>query len=207
MKNKKMQMMRKDSGVTLVALVITIVVLFIILSITVNYGLSTIHQVSNEKIESELSIVQEALIQNYTLLRSTGETGIKPSSTTSITDDDTKKPSELIGTRIVNISELTGVGFTEYRVSYENISDLTYEQYYYKLNEDDLALLGIEKGSDVDVTNTTSKDVSYIVNYSTGEVFDIGNKKYYDTDTYDTNAVYTSPSDSTVTLDSYDFSE
>jgi type II secretory pathway pseudopilin PulG len=204
-----MQMMKKDKGVTLVALVITIVVLLIILSITLNYGLSTIHQVSNEKIESELAIVQEALIQNYTLLKSTGELGKKPSSTTSIAKDDTEKPDELVGTRMVSISELTGAGFTEYRVSYTDMSTLSYEQYYYKLDENDLAILGIERGSYADISNTTSSSEStYIVNYSTGEVFDIGNKTYYDTDTYDTDSVYTSPSDDSVKLDSsyYDFS-
>ena len=65
---KIIMMEKNNSGVTLVALVVTIIVLFIILGITLNYGLSELHDVSNKKMESELGIIQEAIMQRYALV-------------------------------------------------------------------------------------------------------------------------------------------
>ena len=64
-----MQMIN-NKGVTLIILVVTIIVLMILATIAVNYGISSIREVQNNKIESELTIVQGAIIQQYTLLKS-----------------------------------------------------------------------------------------------------------------------------------------
>lgn len=63
-----MQFLRKNNAVTLTVLIITIIVLLIILGITLNYGLSTIYEVTDDRTGTELSMVQQAVAKQYTLL-------------------------------------------------------------------------------------------------------------------------------------------
>ena len=198
-----------NRGVTLVALVITIVVLMIILTITINYGLSELHNVADKKIESELGIVQEAVMQRYALAKSSNELGIKATSINSNTTlaSDTGRPKSLLGTRIAKSEDVLGYGFSGVTLK-SNYSagadDKNYEDYYYLLSEADANELGIEKGHTAEASDAmTSKDLNYIVNYSTGEVFDIANKKYYNSDDY----IYKQPTDVTMDNKNYDFND
>ena len=87
-----------------------------------------------------------------------------------ILEKDINRPKELVGIRIVSISTLeNNYGFTNYKTLYT--TSTPYEEYYYILTKEDLKLLGID-------TNSVNKDYSYIVNYSTGEVFDIAHSIY-----------------------------
>ena len=65
---------------------------------------------------------------------------------------------------------------------------MSFEEFYYIIDEDDLKELGVNKEED-------NEDIfSYIVNYSTGEVFDIVHKKYineYDSTLREENASIT----------------
>ena len=205
-----MQMITKNNkGVTLVALVITIVVLLIIISITINFGLSELHDVADKKIESELGIVQEAVMQRYALVKSSNQLGITAkaiSSNTSL-EADSERPQKLLGTRIARSEDVLSYGFTGVTLKVEysaNASDKNYEDYYYLLDEKDMNDLGIEKGDTVKTTDgEAEKELSYIVNYSTGEIFDIGNKKYYNSDDY----VYKQPTSVGSDNKTYDFSD
>lgn len=209
-----MQMISKNSrnGVTLIALVITIVVLSIILTITLNYGLSEIHTVSNKKTESELAIVQEAVMQRYALAKEAHKLGNTATSITANTkmESDTNRPSELVGTRLASSSEIETNGFTgiSYMKEYSSgATDLTYEEYYYLLDENDLKSLGLEKGDDGRDVTPTAKERSYIVNYFTGEVFDVLNKKYYETGHEKEDQVYTQPTSINMTEEQYNFND
>lgn len=94
-----MQMINKNSrGITLISLVITIITLMIILSITLNYGLSELHDVSNKKKESELAIVQEAVMQRYALVKSYNQLGIKAEHIEKSTtlEEDTGRPKGFV---------------------------------------------------------------------------------------------------------------
>ncbi len=200
-------------GITLIALVITIVVFMIILGITLNYGLSEIHDVTNKKTESELSIVQEAIMQRYAKVKSSNELGkIAPGiNSDSQLSSDEGRPSGFVGTRLCSSSQISSNGFpsvTPMVVYEKNCNDKTYEEYYYLLNEADLVDLGIEKGDNTNVSGDAStKELSYIVNYSTGEVFDIAKKKYHATDTNDGDPVYKQPTDVTTNQVEYDFND
>ena len=168
-----MKVLRKKDGITLVVLVITIMVLLIILGITINYGLKTVYEVTDDRTGTELSMVQQAVMQQYTLLLTENEDGkiaTEISSDISIEDDE-NRPSSLIGTRIADISTLTSYGFVQYLIDYIDLSDMKYEEYYYFLNESDLEELGIKQNNE---TGEETAEREYIVNYSTGEVFDIG---------------------------------
>ncbi|MBR2289143.1 MAG: hypothetical protein IJ867_00575 [Clostridia bacterium] len=197
------RMSGNKNGITLVSLVITIVVLMIILGITLNYGLSEIHDVANKKTESELTIVQEAVMQRYALVKSKDQLGI------TADDSDTDKPEGFIGTRVLpsTIVSKMGTGVSPMK-SYTTLAGLYYEEYYYQLSEADLADLGIEKGDDSKISDDVSaKDREYIVNYLTGEVFDVANKKYYKTDVTNDDPIYTQPTQIDMDSQIYDFND
>ena len=186
-----------EKGITLIALVITIIVLFIILGISLNYGLDNIRTVSNKKFETELSIVQEAIIQRYTLLKVSNELGIiAPAITDNAsinTESEINRPEEMVGTRIADLSYIKDNGFQNisFRSNYElNSSGLKFEEYYYLLDGTDLEKLGIEKGEEDSLSNNESNERKYVVNYKTGEVFDIKNKQYFDTAIKDSDPIY-----------------
>ena len=201
-----------NKGVTLIVLVVTIVTLLIIVGITLNYGLSEIHDVSNKKMESELGIVQEAVMQRYALVKSEGQLGIKATQITSNAEisssTETTRPSGLVGTRIADSSYIKNQGFDgvtpmiEYSSSENNKN---FEEYYYLLSEDDLIDLGVEKGDNPSGDN--AKELNYIVNYSTGEVFDIGNKKYYKTDSDNSDLIYKQPTNVVTDTKNYNFND
>ena len=209
-----MQMISKNrNGITLISLIITIIVLLIIVGITVRYGVSEIHDVQNKKMESEVSIVQEAVMQRYALVKSENQLGKIVSSHDSdvMLANDTNRPKEFLGKRLANPKTTLGKDFASVTLIKDYTSattGLTYEEYYYLLSESDLIALGIEKGSDLQFSNDTSlKGRSYIVNYFTGEVFDIGNKKYYKTDISDKDPIYKQPTTVDTTTQNYTFSD
>lgn len=167
-------MIKNEKGITLVALVVTIIVLGIIATISIRYGTKTVTDIENKKIMTELTTIQQAIFEQYILLKSYNTDGVVPESSSEniILEDDTNRPEELIGTRVSNTNILEDYGFTTYKVAYD--TSTTFEMYYYILTKADLALIGIEE------KNVEDKDYSYIVNYSTGEVFDLEHIIYID---------------------------
>ncbi|MCI8310403.1 MAG: type II secretion system protein [Clostridia bacterium] len=202
-----MQMIN-NKGVTLIILVVTIIVLMILATIAVNYGISSIREVQNNKIESELTIVQGAIIQQYTLLKS--KNGLNKQAKVITTDkplaSDADRPKDLIGTRIADTITIENEGFNKHLVNYSSSSstqsNLKYEQYYYKLDENDLRTLGIKKGAE-----EYSIEYEYIVNYSTGEIYDMGNKQYFQTDYTNSSPVYLEGTDSKIENQNYVFND
>lgn len=170
-----MQMMsKKENGITLVALAISVIVLLIIVGITITVGTSTLSEIRDEKNEINLSVIQEVLIQQYTLAKTKGElnkTAAKITQNTPLSVD-AKRPKEFVGLRLADCSFLDRNGFFHKKDYEEN---MCYEDYYYYLTIDDLV--------DLNIATDTSLESMYIVNYSTGEVFDTVNVKYKLTDT------------------------
>ena len=165
-------MIRNEKGITLVILVITVIVLMIIALVSINLGGDTIEEVKEKKNVTELSTVQQAIFQQFALLESYLEDGIIAEVQTEdvIMREDVNRPELLLGLRIVDEETLDEYGFTEYVKKYTDT--MTFEEFYYLLDEEDLNELGIKKDEKIE------NDFSYIVNYSTGEVFDIVNKTY-----------------------------
>ena len=194
-----MQIFSKDSGITLVMLVVTIIVLLIIVGITLTFGISNVDRVIDNRTATELSVIEQAVIQQYTLLISENQDGIKATeiSEDTLLEDDTERPLVLIGTRIADISTLISNGFEDYLIDYTDKSNMTYEEYYYFLDEDDLEAIGIENNSE-EIAGR-----SYIVNYSTGEVFDIENKTYYTSK----DSVYLEGTNSKIEGETYNFTD
>lgn len=193
---------KNTKGVTLVALVITVIVLIILAGISIQYGISTIQEVNNNRTESELSIVQAAIVQRYSLAKSKQE--LVPIMQTQYDEAETARVRSgldkvLVGTIIDDVKILRQNGFGDYKIPYgENLefdaTDITYDSLYYLLDYDDLLDLGIEK-NDLD----ESSNRSYIVNYATGEVYDFENKTFFNTDNYDGSPIYIPSSNSVIT--------
>ena len=198
-----MQTHEKNSGVTLVILVITIIVLLIIVGITLNFGLSTIYEVTDDRTGTELAMVEQAIVQQYTLLITQNQDGkiATEISRNVLLEDDVNRPKILLGTRIADVSTLNSYGFAQYIVDYINTADMTYEEYYYLINQNDLEELGVTYNE----TEQESQERSYIINYSTGEVFDIVNKTYHTTE----DPIYIDGTDSNSKIDTetYNFTD
>ena len=198
-----MQTHEKNGGVTLVILVITIIVLLIIVGITLNFGLSTIYEVTDDRTGTELAMVEQAIVQQYTLLITQNQDGkiATEISRNVLLEDDVNRPKILLGTRIADVSTLNSYGFVQYIVDYINTADMTYEEYYYLINQNDLEELGVTYNE----TEQESQERSYIINYSTGEVFDIVNKTYHTTE----DPIYIDGTDSNSKIDTetYNFTD
>ena len=208
-----MQKINNKDGITLIALVITISVLLILLSIVVYNGLSNVKHVVNNKLEIELALVQNAVIQQYTMAKTKGDLNVKvdnsminnmDSNSIGIKkDDDINRPESFVGTRIYNIDKLNENGFEDYLIN--NIDEMiNYEDYYYLLTAEDLEEIGIEGTEQYE----EGQKPSYIVNYATGEVFDVIKKEYYNENTnLDNEKIYLEGTDSKIKEKEYDFTD
>ena len=147
-------MLRKEEGITLVALVITIIVLIILAGVIVPGAMRGIDDAQEDKLWSEIDMVQHAILERSTKYKLTKNTEILDGNiidTTTLEDAPTFKISQ----DSIN--------------SMEDASERAFKSYY-KLEANDLDNLGLNPGAD-SFTNT------YIVNYSTGEVYNSTRKK------------------------------
>ena len=126
---------KNESGITLIALVTTILVILILSAITINLGTQNVAENGDNRLNAELGIVQHAILERYTKASLTGET--LPG--TPATDDQINKMVSVIGSK----------------------KD-TNKENYYVINSTNAGNLGI-----------TNIEYEYIINYITGEVFNL----------------------------------
>lgn len=154
---KKLKM-NKEAGITLIALIITIIVLTIIASVATYSGVDALRQSKEETQLAEVGMVQQAILENYTKYKMV------------------KNEKYIVGTAITNYGEVENiVKEINNKASkniylkvpskyYEYLNEPTSDKfdksyYYYELNKNDLETLGIKQEED-----------TFIVNYVTGEV-------------------------------------
>lgn len=134
---------KNDQAITLIALVITIVVMLILVGITVNTGLQGVNESIDNKLISELGMVNHALLERKTKASLTHEEYPGKPYT------DFSEINTII--EEINAQNTEGTTIT--------LKDTEHPENYYLLNQAALKDLGI----------TEAKD-EYIVNYETGEV-------------------------------------
>ncbi len=134
-------MLREEKGVTLIALVVTIIVLLILAGVTISSTMDGVDDAQENKLWSELEAVQHAVVQRYTKYQLTKDT------------------SMLVGKQ-VNPEPLPNG--KKWKLNQADSTEA--EKAYYELNTDALSQLGLEPG-------TGSYTDTYIVNYYTGEVY------------------------------------
>lgn len=143
-----MQMKKHNSGITLIALVITIIVLLILAGISFTMGSSNIESTKQDLLESELYIVQQSVIQQYSIAKTLGETG------RIYHENKENIPSSYVG-ELIDELDIGSIGFSNMKLNFE-----TYDDYYYRLEKKDFDSINVNRVEDI-----------YVVNYSTGEVY------------------------------------
>lgn len=152
-----MKNLRENKGITLIALIITIVVLLIIAGISISGGITGIEEANDNRTMTELEKVQHAITQRYSKFELTKDTSL------------------IVGTKIDDLPTIpTPTGETKaptwkvFQVTSGATVSTHPERKYYRLSQSDLQNLGLtgsENGS------------SYIVNYYSGEIFDENKKQ------------------------------
>ena len=152
MKNLNKKVINNEKGITLLALVITIVVLIILASITVNIGKEGIKESKEDAMLSELAMVQNAILQRKTKA--------------DLTQED--YPGETIATAGINLEEVIEEINDNRASGEEEISkkDSDNNHYYF---------LSTENGG-LEALGITNSEDAYIVNYETGEVINYTTK-------------------------------
>ena len=130
-----------NKGVTLVALVITIVVMIMVSAITIPVGIDHVNRSKDQKLLSEIEMVNNAIGQRYILYNKTKNVDLLIGTPLELGEVETLASNR--GIELVNIP----VGFSEE------------EKAYYEIIPEDLIELGFENAEHI-----------YIVNYLTGEV-------------------------------------
>lgn len=138
---------KNQKGVTIVSLVITVIVLMIVAGIGVKVGTDQITKTKDNTVVSELSMVQHAILEQYTKYKTT------------------KNANYLVGNMVSreelnSITSTLGVTLVTVPSSY-----LEKERAYYKLDKASLLEIGIKNTDD-----------EYVVNYISGEVMNITKK-------------------------------
>lgn len=152
MKKLDKKVLKNEKGITLLALVITMIILMILVGITINIGKNGITESREDAMLSELGIVQNAILQRKTKADLTGE----------------NYPGETITEANINLEE-TIEEINNNRTSGEEAisrKDRDDSHYYF---------LSTENGGLEELGITNSED-AYIVNYETGEVINYTTK-------------------------------
>lgn len=137
-KNKK-SIVKNQSGVTMIALIITIIVLLIIASISIGSALNSHETAAKNKLLTEVGMVQHAALERYTKQVTIGNEDFPGEEYTS------KSEIEADIDKIKNDSKLS-----------EILNNTTPEDYYF-LDKNALKNLGV-----------TDTEDSYIINYKLG---------------------------------------
>lgn len=141
-----MYKLKTQKGITIVSLVITIIILLIISSIGINFGINGINSTKDSKLEAELNMVQHAILEQYAKYKTTKDIVYLVGN--KVSEEQLKDISSELGITLVNIPD-----------TYSNKD-------YYKLDKASLNEIGIRDTYD-----------EYIVNYISGEVINITQKK------------------------------
>ncbi len=132
-------MLKKNTGITIISLVIVIVLLLILSTVTINTGTTLIAEGEDSKLKSELDIVQHAVLEQYTKFKAVKDEDILIGN--KVNDEELEKITDELGIYLVNIPN-----------TYKNTD-------YYKLNKDQLLQLGIKNSSDEYIVNYVSGEV------------------------------------------------
>ena len=158
-------MTKNENGITIVSLVVTVVVLFILIGVAFSIGFYEIDDARNNKLWEELGIVRQAVVEQYQKALALGKTGeLKSAPQLDIwigRKINDKKGNDFFPGAIND--ELEKQGITDaymFTYNYNDEKCVYQEDCCYELNSTSLKQLGIE-----DATH------EYIVNYKTGEVY------------------------------------
>ena len=130
-----MSKLKNNKGITLMTLVITIIVLLIIVSITVNYGIDSINKAQIQNMQTNMLLI-EAKAKKY-VENANFQLGVKPDEATDEMKE--KSSNELKGKKVTEndgiVSILTSIGISIEEIKNGNT---------YQVSNEDLAEMGIK---------------------------------------------------------------
>lgn len=154
------KIVKNNKGITLMALIITIIVLSILTAIGIGSATGMKGSVTESKeaiATTELYKIQQAVLENYVKYKQLNQQRFLKGD--KITFDEANKEFKKLG---FNESENLKVA------SYDGVDVTDPSLFYYKLEKMHLKEMGLQN---------INEDYIYIVNYSSGEVFNITQKK------------------------------
>lgn len=150
---------KEEKGITIIALVITIILLLILIGISIGEILKRKNSVNESKDQiavTELTKIQQAVMETYIKYKQLGNENVL------------KGTQMTYAAALSDFNQLGSGQSLKINTSYDNEEVVDASIFYYKLQKANLAELGL--------SNINNND-EYIVNYSTGEVFNITQKK------------------------------
>lgn len=149
--------MKRNKGITMISLMVTIVILMILATITMYYGNSAMKEAKLQDLKTNMLLIQAAVkgdLEKY---------HFETSNLSNANEKEAQKSNYLKGTKLANPqNELKQEIFNEIKEDYPQI-DGNFDYYY--LNTSDLMELGIK---DVESSN---EDGHYIVAYSMNSIY------------------------------------
>lgn len=149
--------MKRNKGITMISLMVTIVILMILATITMYYGNSAMKEAKLQDLKTNMLLIQAAVkgdLEKY---------HFETSNLSDANEKEAQKSNYLKGTKLANPrNELKQEIFNEIKEDYPQI-DGNFDYYY--LNTSDLMELGIK---DVESSN---EDGHYIVAYSMNSIY------------------------------------
>jgi type II secretory pathway pseudopilin PulG len=149
--------MKKNKGITMISLMVTIVILMILATITMYYGNSAMKEAKLQDLKTNMLLIQAAVkgdLEKY---------HFETSNLSDANEKEAQKSNYLKGTKLANPqNDLKQEIFDEIKEDYPQI-DGNFDYYY--LNTSDLMELGIK---DVESSNENGH---YIVAYSMNSIY------------------------------------
>lgn len=131
--------MKSNKGITLIALVITMIILLILGGISFTVGNNMIEEAQDKKLVSELNMVQHAILEQYAKYKTT------------------KDASYIVGNKM-ELAEVKNIA-NSIGIELGNIPDSYANKDYYKLDKLSLLKIGIENTEDEYIVNYISGEV------------------------------------------------
>lgn len=137
----------EQKGITIITLVITVIVLMIISGIGITMGTNAIKSTKDNKLTSELVIVQQAILEQYTKYQVT------------------KDSSYLLGDKVKS-EEMNQIA-KDLNIQLASIPDTYSNKEYYRLDKASLLEIGIQDTDDEYIVNYISGEVINITKKTT----------------------------------------
>lgn len=142
-----MGFLMKQKGITIISLVITVIILVIISGIGITMGTNAIKASKDNKLTSELLMVQHAVLEQYTKYQTT------------------KDNTYLIGNK-VELEQMNQIA-RDFNITLVNIPQNYSNKDYYRLDKASLLEIGIENTDDEYIVNYISGEVINITQKTT----------------------------------------
>lgn len=173
---RSMQMIKKEKGITLISLSVTVIILLILAGTGMTVVYTGINEVKDNKLQTELGIVRQAIMEQYGLAQAVQKTKVLASEpAVSFWVGDRIDPSDPIyipTNDSINPEDQNAQIFID-KVT-NRVTPTYQEEFYYRLNAEQLKQIGVGNKTvikDDEETETGVSKYTYIVNYSTGEVY------------------------------------